>query len=195
MCAVFAWVSDPNNLTAVSTAVIAVFTVVLAFVSIRQIRQTQESIGLARDEFRASHRPQIIVHSVEFLRIGGEEEDRIGASILCFNIGRAAAQNIDVRGDILVTHDLGIDIQRPLIKTFAEIPSGLKLRFEVRSDRPVRELGHLLKQATPYCIGSITYLDQNQTRRETGFCFVIKEIGSHGARWVSAESPEHEYAF
>lgn len=189
---------DENNgtLTALATIAIAGFTLTLWLATTEQGRLTRETLKLARDEFNASHRPKIIIHSIEFRRIPGEEEiDRIGASILCFNTGNAAAEDVQVRGDILVTDSLSIDVQRPLLNTIAELPSGIKLRFEVTSERPVRELPHLLKQATPYCIGTVAYLDQNHMRRETGFCFIIKEITAHGACWVSAESPEHEYAY
>jgi hypothetical protein len=200
---VFAWEWTADHATVLATVVSAVAAVAIAFFTVSlshatrgQLAKLGESIKLARDEFNATHRPEIIVHSIEFRRIPGEEEiDRIGASILCFNKGRAAAQNVEVRAHILVTNSLEIDVQRPLIKTFVEIPSGIKLRFEVKSERPVRELPHLLKLATPYCIGTVAYVDQNQTRRETGFCFTIKEITSGGACWVSAKSAEHEYAF
>ena len=187
-------VVDHLHETVASSPHIPLLTLWLA--TTEQGRLTRETLKLARDEFNASHRPKIIIHSIEFRRIPGEEEiDRIGASILCFNTGNAAAEDVQVRGDILVTDSLSIDVQRPLLNTIAEIPSGIKLRFEVTSERPVRELPHLLKQATPYCIGTVAYLDQNHMRRETGFCFIIKEITAHGACWVSAESPEHEYAY
>jgi hypothetical protein len=183
---------------------IAGFTIILSRsttkmwrVSTKQSEIAERTLDLARDEFRASHRPEITVHSVEFRYILTEKDnDRIGASILCFNKGRAAAQNVEVRADILVMKSVDIDVLRHLIKTIPEIPSGIKLRFEVKSERPVREIPQFLQQGTRYyCIGTIAYLDQNQTRRETGFCFVIKEPPSPDPRWVSAESRAHEYAY
>jgi hypothetical protein len=58
------WFRDPNILTAVSTVVIAVFTVVLAVVGFFQARLIRKSIDLARDEFNSSHRPRIIMRDV-----------------------------------------------------------------------------------------------------------------------------------
>src|SRR5579871_1469929 len=58
------WISDPSNLTAVSTAVIAVFTVVLAVVAGIQGWLISKQIKLARDEFISSHRPRIILRDV-----------------------------------------------------------------------------------------------------------------------------------
>jgi hypothetical protein len=183
--------------TAIATVFIAIFTIVLAIVTNRQARLTRKSIDLARDEFLASHRPKIIVHSIEFRRIPGEEEvARIGASILCFNEGRTLALNVEARGEILSTANLEFDVQRALIKTFPEVASGKKLRFEVKSDYPLRDLVHREQQKLPpmYCVGTVAYIDQNKTRRETGFCFFVV-VDAHGERWKSAKSPEHEYAY
>jgi hypothetical protein len=74
------------------------------------------------------------------------------------------------------------------------MPSGIKLRFEVNSERLVRERGYSADRMRHYCVGTIAYWDENQTRRETGFCFVLKEK-SRGPCWEKAGSPEHEYAY
>jgi hypothetical protein len=136
-------VTDP---TAFFTLWVAIFTAFLAVSTIGLWLATYRQARLGREEFAATHRPEIIVHSIEFRRMPGVDEvDRIGASILCFNKGRSTAKSVEMRGHILVTDELGIDVQRPLIKTLAEVPSGMKLRFEVHSDRPVRELPYLIQ--------------------------------------------------
>jgi len=66
LCAFWNWIRDPNNLTAISTLVIAAFTVVLAWVSYCQARLIRKSIGLATKEFVASHRPRIILRNADF---------------------------------------------------------------------------------------------------------------------------------
>ncbi len=191
--AAFSWIADPDHLTAIATAVIAVFTVVLVCVTRYQAKLTRDSIDLGRDEFAATHRPKIIVHAVEFVRVRGQDQiDRLGASILCFNKGTTAAENVDVRGEILIRTDLGVDIQRPIVKTFPQVASGTKLRFTVESDWPLRQLAGLPPKPPTYCVGTVSYLDRNKTRRETGFCFVCN---IQNERWESAKSPEHEYDY
>jgi hypothetical protein len=64
MDAILKWLADPINLTAISTAVIALFTIILAWVSICQGRLTRQSIDLARQEFTAAHPPKMIVHFI-----------------------------------------------------------------------------------------------------------------------------------
>jgi hypothetical protein len=107
------------------------------------------------------------------------------------------------------TASLAIDAMRPLIQSFDELGSGQKLRFEVKSDWLVRELAYRQQQhiegkpiSPPfYCVGTISYFDQNRifdepsNRSETGFCFKLVLSGGRGECWISAESPEHEYAY
>jgi hypothetical protein len=54
--AIIDWLRDPNILTAISTLIIALFTIVLAWVGYRQARLIRKSIDLARAEFISSHR-------------------------------------------------------------------------------------------------------------------------------------------
>jgi hypothetical protein len=66
------------------------------------VLKKQHAVG--RLEFFATHRPEIIIHAIEFKRVNGPDEyDRIGISFLCFNIGPVAAENVEVRGEILAT--------------------------------------------------------------------------------------------
>src|SRR5258708_868823 len=50
-----------DAITAISTAVISIFTIVLAYVSHRQAKLTRESINLANREFVATNRPKLKV--------------------------------------------------------------------------------------------------------------------------------------
>ena len=188
-------------------AVVAAFTIVLALSTIGLwssandlYRAGERQVRFAQQEFAATHRPKIIVHSIEFRPVPYEREEddwgRIGASILCFNKGETAAINVEARGEILSAADLGIDVQRRVVKSFAEVSSGQKLRFEIESEWPIRELVPRQQQKLPpfHCVGTVVYLDQNNRRRETGFCFVAK-VDARGERWISAESPEHEYDY
>lgn len=55
----------PDTWRAIATVVIAVFTAFLAIFGYVQARLTYKTIGLAREEFLSTHRPKIIIHSVE----------------------------------------------------------------------------------------------------------------------------------
>jgi hypothetical protein len=56
--------NDPA-ITALATAVIAIFTIVLVFVTNRQAKLTRDGIELARKEFIATHRPKIIIRFIQ----------------------------------------------------------------------------------------------------------------------------------
>jgi hypothetical protein len=196
LCAVLSWLIDPVNLTAISTVVIAVFTIVLALVGYFQARLIRKTIDLARQEFIATHRPKIKFHTAEITRRVNEGDDvnRIGASILCFNVGESVAKNVEVRGQIFAGSNFAVDVQRPKVKTFSEVLSGDKLRAEINSDYPVVDVASGKRRGVDYhCIGWIAYWDENGLRRETGFC--LRAEFSDRDRWVSAGKPEYEYDY
>lgn len=58
------WIFKPDNLTAISTFIIAIFTIVLVVVGYMQARLICKTIDLARQEFVASHRPRIKLRNV-----------------------------------------------------------------------------------------------------------------------------------
>jgi hypothetical protein len=71
--------------TAVATAFIAIFTIVLVFVTGRQARLTTAALNLARQEFVATHRPRVIVRYIQ-----GPFENEEGGQFYCVafvNIG------------------------------------------------------------------------------------------------------------
>jgi hypothetical protein len=161
--------------TAVATVFIGIFTWVLACVTGRQARLTRDIIKLARDEFHASHRPKIKVHVAEFKHTPTEvgEQERAGASVLCFNVGESTAKNVEVRGEIFRGDGFAVDVQRPLIKKVARLESGDKLQFEVMSDWLASEVAAGPRQDQNfYLIGWIVYYDGNELRRETAYAFV-----------------------
>jgi hypothetical protein len=189
---------------ALAALVVAAFTFTLWIATSKQAGLTFESLKLAREEFAAINRPEIGIHSIEVRHIPSEKGDCLGASILCFNRGRTAAKKIEVRGDILITHKLEIDVQRKTVQTFPTVSSGQKMRIEVTSERLIRDLNTFVRLRRDviatgrlpfaYCVGTIEYLDQNETRRETAFCYILTNdhLGEH---WDSAASPEHQYAY
>jgi hypothetical protein len=189
---------------ALAALIVAAFTFTLWVATSKQAGLTLESLKLAREEFGAINRPEIGVHTVEVRRIESDKGDLLGASILCFNKGRTAAENVEVRGDILVTHKLGIDVQRRPVKNFPSVSSGQKMRIEIPSDRIIKELETFATVRRDivgagqlpfvFCVGTISYFDQNKMRRETAFCYLLT-IDLFGERWDNAASPEHQYAY
>ena len=172
------------------------------------MKSTNDSIKLARDafelaeaEFTASHRPRIKIHAAEIILSPPEkadetdQENRIGASLLCFNVGESVAKDVEVRGQIFAGTGFATDVQRPIVKTEVKVLSGQKLRAEIKSDYPASTVAAGRRTGIEYhCLGWIAYFDENGDRRETGFCLRAVWDG-RGDRWVSAGKPEYEYEF
>jgi hypothetical protein len=189
--------------TALATVAIAIFTVFLVIVTERQANLTRDTARLAREEFNATHRPKIKIHAAELKRIPPEikrdEADdwgRLGADLICFNVGESTALRVEVRGQILAGAGFAIDVQRPLVKKIDEVSSGQKFRAEIRCDVPMHDVAMGRRTGIDYhCVGWIAYWDQNGLRRETGFCFPADPWDKQRERWVSAEKPEYEYDY
>jgi hypothetical protein len=64
--AVLDWLWHPDNLTAISTFVIAAFTAVLVRVGYCQARLIRKSIDLTRAEYVSTHRPRVILRDVNW---------------------------------------------------------------------------------------------------------------------------------
>lgn len=81
-------------ITAVSTAAIAFFTVVLVCVSRVQAKLTRRAIALAREEFLATHRPRVAVRriSVDIDRAA----NKLGVQYTISNIGDSTATIIAI---------------------------------------------------------------------------------------------------
>jgi hypothetical protein len=193
----------PDAYVALFTALLFVSTVALWLATRGLFRITRDSTRLARQEFNATHRPKIKVHAAELKRFPPETKrdedddwDRLGADLVCFNIGESAALKIEIRGQILAGAGFAIDVQRPVAKEINEVLSGQKFRAEIRSEIPMHDVAAARRLGTDYhCVGWIAYWDQNGLRRETGFCFRADPWDKQRERWVSAEKPEYEYDY
>lgn len=95
---VWLWITDhatvlSSVVTAIATAVIGLYTWNLARVSERQAKLTDDTIKLARDEFLASHRPELKIHSVRFLEFKNSpppDQQPARAKFSIVNAGTAA---------------------------------------------------------------------------------------------------------
>jgi hypothetical protein len=63
----FTWLLSPETLNAYSTFVIAIFTIVLAWVGYCQARLIRKSIDLARAEYISTHRPRIVLREANLI--------------------------------------------------------------------------------------------------------------------------------
>jgi len=185
------WLMSFTGAMAVATIILGIATILLYLSSEKQ--------------FAALNRPEISVHAIELKRaVGPTEPDLVSASLLCFNKGRTVAKDIEVRGQLLLTNKLEIDVQRTLVKSIRSVESGQKLRVEFKSERTFRDLAGRVRLRrdviatgnlpSMYCVGTISYFDSNGMRRETGFCYILT-FDHIGERWAKAESPEHEYEY
>jgi hypothetical protein len=90
MVAFLNWFGDPNNLIAVSTFIIAAFTIVLGLTCIQQVELTRKSINLVREAFISSNRPRIRVRLLNMKISDGSEPIVIGFTLA--NIGDIPAR-------------------------------------------------------------------------------------------------------
>lgn len=194
------WLLDPNNLTAISTVVIAIFTVVLAIVGGRQAQLTRQAIELARDEFNATHRPHIIVLSLDTVYDGEEPDDRgsvmvrAGALLRFVNAGKGTATTTEI--GVTISRDsprpdtiFGILETKGVELTSGEegthwIESAL---LRVEGGAFDRTFGRPL-----YCAGYIRYKDAAGRHRKTAFC---RRLHSLSGDWVTVENSPYEYSY
>jgi hypothetical protein len=189
------WLLDPNNLTAISTLLIAVFTGVLIVVGWSQARATRAVVNLARDEFNAAHRPEITIQSITANIEVVDGSERIGASILCFNKGRVMATNIVVRGRITRT------LEPPPQAAFEDVPTrantigkGMGHQFYMRSDYSLSEqalLDSSAGQPRLWCVGVIHYhIQSGGIAGQTGFSRIWD---SQRQNWQPTDKPELDW--
>jgi non-canonical (house-cleaning) NTP pyrophosphatase len=177
-------VADVHNgiITAIASVVVAAFTATLWFV-------TNKGLDLARDEFNASHRPQITVHHVEAIwgvirNADGKKFKAVGAKVTYFNKGSVAATNVEIRGRIVTKNKQFSHLEGALMAPTIDCPnnviSGKTYSFEVQSqvtadaadgieiDDPY---GGVVQRSEidVYCIGIIAYSDSSSVKRQTGF--------------------------
>jgi len=173
--------------TAVATAFIAIFTIVLVFVTGRQARLTTEALNLARQEIVASHRPRVIVRSIQ-----GPLENEEGCQfywVTFVNIGANRAIIEAFGADLAKRSDEtdrwappGLDAEPTKIAPIV-LACGQRHVFTVTA----RKVPEALAVATTQifhgsvvnhqlcAVGVIRYRDGNGVSRDTGFFRVLDE--------------------
>lgn len=209
LATILLWVWDVNNITRISTLVIAMFTIVLAATSWRQARLMRRSIDLTLEEFRSTHRPKIVVHAIETARdFGASNQEIVGASIIYFNVGDTRAEITAIKASITRVRfplasgtGLGIGVEfAALSRPHEPISAGQfeyvavfsaftfeSERFAQCQRRADNRDGGLI------CLGRIEYRDERGVCRQTGFCW---RFDIDRERWVRMEDrPEYDYAY
>jgi hypothetical protein len=183
-------------ITAAATVAIGWFTATLWRATTEQGRVTNAALQLARDEFNATHRPEIVVHAVEFAPIAYDADSqdcRIGANIFYFNKGRAPATIVAIKAGItrrrgLPASVMTVDNLAPQLFEVIHLVSGGKGSFQLVCPYALSDP----QGSDVLCLGRVSYLDAAGQSRETGFCCRF-DPGSES--WVPVHNPAFEYAY
>jgi hypothetical protein len=187
--------------TAVATAIIAIFTIVLVRVTGRQARLTTAALNLARQEFVATHRPRVVVRYIQ-----GPNEDREGRQfywVTFVNIGANPAIIEAFGADLAKRSDEtgrwappGLDAEPKEISPIV-LTSGQRHTFIVTArDLPeaLVEIQIFREGVNDYqlcAVGVIRYSDGNGVARDTGFFRVLDDEGNSFV--LSEHDSEMEY--
>jgi len=195
--------SHNGEITALATLIMAAFTGTLWWAAAGQYDLLEKQIDLARDEFISSHRPKIIVHSVELAYDANEQGlMTLGAEITIFNIGGTSATITDFVGNIQIRETpLRAGIILPTIE-ISPIIIGVGERKYLRvgsvfDDRSLNAATRGAQGNPLLCIAAFVYRDANETPRFTGLCRRYSAASGQG-RWHKYVSPEaeiYEYAY
>lgn len=181
---------------------LAALTGTLTLATIGLMSATFFQIRLARKEFNATHRPEVIVHNFEVSReFLGPDKEAICAQFVVANKGTADAIIQDIAGNIFLTKHLRPGVTMPslgyqgrslaageIISDVAIIGTPMNasnLHFEAG-------FGAAFSSFKLWCIGRIVYEDSEGRRRETGFC---RSYEPDGGRWVREPQSDYEYTY
>jgi hypothetical protein len=192
------WMSDPITLTAISTLVIAAFTIVLALVGYCQARLIHKSIDLARTEFVSTHRPRIVLRDIHLI-----EDD---VFYMLVNIGDTKATVVESWISMEFLPDGAVF--RPL-RSFGHDDLG-RVVFEAgeMKDLTYTVPGVALRAADfmrvgiegglipgcPYFTGTIIYEDDLRVRRRAVFRRRLRVESKCFERLSAAEERDNEYS-
>jgi hypothetical protein len=196
--------ADDKWLIAISTAVIAAFTVILVIVTNRQARLTKESVQIAN---RALTELEALVIGVKIIKPGIEWDmgkTNLSMGILQYafvNYGRTPATLFEIVDDVKsvkVSEGLPPHIKSergpPLPYGVFIPPNGETQPFNfnifaqmlgIAANQPA-----VLKTTVPFFLGTARYGDIFGNLYTMGFCFMFDDVGN---RFIEAGGPEHSY--
>jgi hypothetical protein len=191
----YEWLEAYNGaVTAVATVFIALFTIVLAWVTTVQARLTRRAVTLARDEFVSTHRPKLIVREILML----EHIDPIRVRFVIANSGTTKARIIEshveiqyLSANILLplqpveyANEIGATRLKPGSRIFHEHSNTI---VEHPEDFQPNQPGDTYL----YFRGFIVYAGSSGTLYRTGFC---RRYNSRDKRFRIVEDSDYEYA-
>jgi hypothetical protein len=189
-----------DEIIAAGTVFIAIFTGFLWWSTKRLWEANKQTLQLAREEFTATHRPEIKIISV----ILADETDvdvRGVTNVVFANVGRSPATIIETVGDIVASDGPpAINAPAPIRGPAGRVlDSGKKESWRMESDS-IKATVTKFASADPairgererFCFGRIVYKDSGGGCREAGFC---RRLDRETKRWVKVENSEHEYAY
>jgi hypothetical protein len=198
---------DENNgaVTAAATLAIAGFTLILWLATTRQAFLTSDIIGLTREEFPASHRPLLVVHSIRILetdpsKLPDDQPLRVQFGVI--NAGTSAgtvtgsAVYLDVTSRIDRRY-LPEMVPNNIISLRRFDVGATDNRVEVTSDRYgyANFIGN--RNKTPYLSGFIVYKDGRGHSRTTFFCRQFERFPESNidGRFVPVDDPDSERTY
>jgi hypothetical protein len=203
------WLANlgPEVWTALATFAIAAFTGTLWWSTRGMLRVTNRSIDLARDEFRATHRPKIRLKHLQLVSDIWTNE-RIIVNPTFVNRGTANARLntaglrfVIVRADRAIPFDPAISANIPQVAG-VELGTAINLALEAITDGTVltNAQNTELQNGTSklYCVGFISYFDAADQMRITGFCRVLTVPANalartDNCRFLVFNDPDYEY--
>ena len=180
-------------ITAVSTAVIGAYTIVLARVTGRQARLTREAIELGTREFVSTHPPRMRVRYVETTALASA---RHTATIFAAKAGDTDARVVANGVDIFVQGNSHSAV--PVSRAPPDVVApGQEMRFSVVGGQVLTgtELSQIGHRSLNLCLlGIIRYEDGNGTARNTSLYRVYDPTFSRfNSASINDASAEREY--
>jgi hypothetical protein len=190
----------PNNPTDLFTLVLAVSTIGLWF-------STHKGIRLGRDQFNATHRPQIRLKHIWLNDFILPNEPIVVNLYLANNgSGEAILHQIGVRFDVVP-----IRVPLPVNPHIDAIVAGNGDRMHSGRNYAIEgvDIGRVISVAEfdalndnhsdLYCIGYVSYHDAAGRMRITGFCRRLAfpryaMIGPENSRFLPVNDPDYDYA-
>jgi hypothetical protein len=183
------WIRDPNNLTAISTSIIAAFTIVLAWVGYCQARLIRKSIDLARQEFIAAHRPKLRMRRVSLIR-PFLPDTHINIRFEAANIGDSQATVVELGFDAYIEGTLFNAAPRPPPIAIDPVPPGRELhmtgtgRAFAEAEIDAIEIGASVLRL----LGIINYRDDNNVLRSTSFSRIYEPTTGRFAKVADTDA-------
>ena len=199
----------PSNPIEAYTLVLAIATIGLWYFTWRMARATRDAAMLARDEFNATHRPQLRVRNVV---VKGARQGHgsfpldafhpgfpLSGQFYVANVGSGPAEIVESHCDVLWGLDR-LPMERPYEGENGNNPLG-KITIPAGASCPAQFLSSenfpglkfdAFDRSEVYVMGWIEYLDSQHVRRRTAFC--RRYWGREGNfRFYAVDDPDYEH--